>query len=159
MRIRIWGSSGIYILICLYGLYEYYLCGFFLLAGMRVWVVYTHTRTRIPDEYKNSSNNVPAGTKCLPYPSSYRVKLVGYSGFEYPLPSWWPIPGQGHSQDSTSLLGLHRQCVDGVTTMAGRLCHTRGRRRTRRRRERSRRHRSGKALRGISSVQRVLFLW
>jgi hypothetical protein len=32
-----------------------------------------------------------------------------------------PIPGQVYSQDSTSLLGLHRQSVDGVTTMAGRL--------------------------------------
>ena len=66
----------------------YYLCGFFLPAGMRVWVVYTHTRTRIPDGYKNSSNNVPTGAKCLPYPPPYRVKLVGYSGFGYPLPSW-----------------------------------------------------------------------
>jgi len=65
----------------------YYLCGFFLPAGMRVWVVYTHTRTRIPDGYKNSSNNVPAGVKCLPYLPPYQVKPVGYSGFEYPLPS------------------------------------------------------------------------
>ena len=54
---------------------------------MRVWVVYTHTRTRIPDGYKNSSNNVPAGAKYLLYPPPYRVKTVGYSGFEYPLPS------------------------------------------------------------------------
>ena len=45
----------------------YYLCGVFLPAGMRVWVVYTHTHTRIPDGYKNSSNNVPADAKCLPY--------------------------------------------------------------------------------------------
>jgi hypothetical protein len=64
----------------------YYLCGFFLPAGMWVWVVYTHTRTRIPDGYRNSSNNVPAGAKCLPYPPPYRVKPVGYSGFGYPLP-------------------------------------------------------------------------
>ena len=61
--------------------------GFFLPAGMRVWVVYTHTRTRIPDGYKNSSNNVPTGAKYLPYPPPYRVKPVGYSGFGYPLPS------------------------------------------------------------------------
>ena len=44
----------------------YYLCGFFY---PRVWVVYTHTRTRIPDGYKNLSNNVPvgawvSGTRC-----------------------------------------------------------------------------------------------
>ena len=61
----------------------YYLSGFFY---PRVWVVYTHTRTRIPDGYKNSSNNVPAGVKYLPYPPPYRVKPVGYSGFGYPLP-------------------------------------------------------------------------
>ena len=61
----------------------YYLCGVFLPAGMRVWIVYTNTRTRIPDGYKNSSNNVTAGAKCLPYPPPYRVKPVGYS-----LTSW-----------------------------------------------------------------------
>jgi hypothetical protein len=32
-------------------------------------------------------NNVPTGTKFLPYPPPYRVKPVGYSGFGYPLPS------------------------------------------------------------------------
>ena len=75
--------------ICLYGLKLQRLniiyAGFFLPAGMRVWVVYTHTRTRIPDGYKNSSNNVPAGAKSLPYPPPYRVKPIGYSGFGYPL--------------------------------------------------------------------------
>ena len=59
----------------------------FLPVGMRVWVVYTLTRTRIPDGYKNSSNNIPVGAKCLPYPPPYRVKPVGYSDFRYPLPS------------------------------------------------------------------------
>ena len=33
------------------------------------------------------SNNVPTGRKIIPYPPSYRVKPVGYSGFGYPLPS------------------------------------------------------------------------
>ena len=74
--------------ICLYGLKLQrldiiYACFFY----PRVWVLYTHTRTRIPDGYKNSSNNVPAGAKCLPYPPPYRVKPVRYSGFRYPLPS------------------------------------------------------------------------
>ena len=74
--------------ICLYGLklqrLDIICAGFFY---PRVWVVYTHTCTRIPDGYKNSSNNVPVGAKCLPYPPPYRVKPVGYSGFGYPLPS------------------------------------------------------------------------
>ena len=76
--------------ICLYGLKLQRLdiiYAVFLPAGMRVWVVYTHTRTCIPDGYKNSSNNVLAGVKCLPYPPPYQVKPVGYSGFGYPLPS------------------------------------------------------------------------
>ena len=33
--------------------------------------------THVPDGYKNSSNNVSAGAKCLPYPPPYRVKIVG----------------------------------------------------------------------------------
>ena len=73
--------------ICLYRLklqrLDIIYAGFFY---PRVWVVYTHIRTRIPDGYKNSSNNVSAGAKCLPYPSPYRVKPVGYSGSGYPLP-------------------------------------------------------------------------
>jgi hypothetical protein len=32
-------------------------------------------------------NNVPTGRKFIPYPPLYRVILVGYSGFGYPLPS------------------------------------------------------------------------
>ena len=130
MGIRVWGSSGIYILICLYGPnmgymliwakiaeVEYYLCGFFLPAGMRVWVVYTHSCTRIRDGYKNSSNNVPAGAKCLPYPPSYRVKPVGYSGFKYPLPFWvvshqWPLVrhGPGLVRPKTSILSAQYFC-------------------------------------------------
>jgi transposase InsO family protein len=31
--------------------------------------------------------NIPAGREIIPYPPSYRVKPVGYSGFGYPLPS------------------------------------------------------------------------
>jgi hypothetical protein len=54
---------------------------------MRVWVVYTRTRTRIPDGYRILSNNVPTGRKFIPYPPLYRVIPVGYSGFGYPLPS------------------------------------------------------------------------
>ena len=58
MRIRVRGSSVIYIRICLYGpnmgymliwakIAEvgYYLCGFFLPAGIRVWVVYIGMKT------------------------------------------------------------------------------------------------------------------
>jgi hypothetical protein len=57
--------------------------GFILPAGMRVWVVCTHTRTRLPDGYMMLPIYVPAGRNTSPY----RVKLVGYSGFGYPLPS------------------------------------------------------------------------
>jgi hypothetical protein len=57
---------------------------------MRVWVVYTRTRTRIPDGYRILSNNVPTGRKFIPYPPLYRVIPVGYSGFGYPLPSLSP---------------------------------------------------------------------
>jgi hypothetical protein len=61
--------------------------GFILRVGMRVWVVCTHTRTRLPDGYMMMLIYVPAGRNIIPYPSTYRVKLVGYSGFRYPLPS------------------------------------------------------------------------
>jgi hypothetical protein len=60
---------------------------FILPAGMRVWVVRTHTRTRLPDGYMMLPIYVPAGRNIIPYPSLYRVKPVGYSGFGYPLPS------------------------------------------------------------------------
>jgi hypothetical protein len=60
--------------------------GFILRVGMRVWVVCTHTRTRLPDGYMMMLIYVPAGRNIIPYPSTYRVKLVGYSGFRYPLP-------------------------------------------------------------------------
>jgi hypothetical protein len=59
--------------------------GFILHAGMRVWVVCT--RTRLPDGYMMLPIYVPAGRNIIPYPSPYRVKPVGYSGFGYPLPS------------------------------------------------------------------------
>jgi hypothetical protein len=61
--------------------------GFILPAGMRVWVVCTHTHTRLPDGYMMLPIYVPAGRNIIPYPSPYRVKPVGYSGFGYPLPS------------------------------------------------------------------------
>jgi hypothetical protein len=61
--------------------------GFILPVGMRVWVVRTHTRTRLPDGYMMLSIYVPTGRNIIPYPSPYRVKPVGYSGFGYPLPS------------------------------------------------------------------------
>jgi hypothetical protein len=61
--------------------------GFILPTGMRVWVVCTHTRTRLPDEYMMLPIYVPVGRILIPYPSPYRVKPVGYSGFGYPLPS------------------------------------------------------------------------
>jgi hypothetical protein len=60
---------------------------FILLAGMRVWVVCTHTRTRLPDRYMMLLIYVPAGTNIILYPSPYRVKPVRYSSFGYPLPS------------------------------------------------------------------------
>jgi hypothetical protein len=56
-------------------------------ADMRVWVVCTHTRTRLPDGYMMLLIYVPAGRNIIPYPSPYRVKPVGYSGFGYLLPS------------------------------------------------------------------------
>ena len=33
------------------------------------------------------SNNIPTGRKIIPYPPSYQVKSIDYSGFGYPLPS------------------------------------------------------------------------
>jgi hypothetical protein len=54
---------------------------------MRVWVVCTRTRTRLPDGHMMLPNYVPAGRNIISYPSPYRVKPVGYSGFGYPLPS------------------------------------------------------------------------
>jgi hypothetical protein len=54
---------------------------------MRVWVVGTHTRTRLPDRYMMLLIYVPAGTNIILYPSPYRVKPVRYSSFGYPLPS------------------------------------------------------------------------
>jgi hypothetical protein len=50
---------------------------------MRVWVV--RTRTRLPDGYMMLHIYIPAGRNIIPYPSPYRVKPVGYSGFGYPL--------------------------------------------------------------------------
>jgi hypothetical protein len=61
--------------------------GFILPAGMRVWVVCTHTRTHLPDGYMMLPIYVPAGRNIIPYPSPYRVKPVGYLGFGYPLTS------------------------------------------------------------------------
>jgi hypothetical protein len=61
--------------------------GFILPAGLRVWVVCTHTRTRLPDGYMMLHIYVPVGRNIIPYQSPYRVKPVGYSGFGYPLPS------------------------------------------------------------------------
>jgi hypothetical protein len=61
--------------------------GFILPAGIRVWVVCTHTRTRLPDGYMMLPIYVPAGRNIIPYPPPYRVKPVGYSGFGYLLPS------------------------------------------------------------------------
>jgi hypothetical protein len=58
---------------------------FILRAGMLVWVVCTHTR--LPNGYMMLPIYVPAGRHIIPYPSPYRVKPVGYSGFGYPLPS------------------------------------------------------------------------
>jgi hypothetical protein len=61
--------------------------GIVLPTGMRVWVVCTHTRTRLPDGHMMLPIYVPAGRNIIPYPSPYLVKPVGYSGFGYPLPS------------------------------------------------------------------------
>jgi hypothetical protein len=65
---------------------------FILPAGMRVWIVCTHTRTRLPDWYMMLPIYVPAGRNIIPYSYPYQVKPVGYSGFGYPLPSlgWGP---------------------------------------------------------------------
>jgi hypothetical protein len=67
---------------------------FILPAGMRVWVVCTHTRTCLPDGYMMLPIYVSAGRNIILYPSPYRVKPVGYSGFGYPLPS---LAGRGAS--------------------------------------------------------------
>jgi hypothetical protein len=43
--------------------------------------------TRLPDGYMMLPIYVPTGRNIILYPSPYRVKPVGYSGFGYPLPS------------------------------------------------------------------------
>jgi hypothetical protein len=60
---------------------------FILPAGMRVWVVCTHTRTRLPDGYMMMPICIHTGRNIIPYSSPYRVKHVGYSGFGYSFPS------------------------------------------------------------------------
>jgi hypothetical protein len=62
-----------------------YFCEYVLPAGMRVWVVYTRTRTRHTRWVYDFPNNIPTGRKFIPYPPLYRVIPVGYSGFGYPL--------------------------------------------------------------------------
>jgi hypothetical protein len=56
---------------------------FILPAGMRVWVVctHTHTHTRLTDEYMMLPIYVPAGRNIISYPALSRVKPVGYSVF------------------------------------------------------------------------------
>jgi hypothetical protein len=61
--------------------------GLILPTDMRVWVVRTHTRTRLPDGYMMLSISVPTGRLLIPYPSPYRVTHVRYSGFGYLLSS------------------------------------------------------------------------
>jgi len=46
-----------------------------------------HEQYHVVYKLLNMNNNVSTGRKLIPYPSSYRVKPVGYSGFGYPLPS------------------------------------------------------------------------
>ena len=70
---------------CNFTSFSHIVDGDILPAGMRVWVVCT--RTRLPDWYMILPICVPAGRDMIPYPSPYRVKPVGYSGFGYPLPS------------------------------------------------------------------------
>jgi hypothetical protein len=60
---------------------------FILPVGMRVWVVCTHTRTCLRDGCMMLLIYEPTGRNIIPYPSPYRVKPVGYSGFGYPLSS------------------------------------------------------------------------
>jgi hypothetical protein len=61
--------------------------GFILTTGMWVCVVCTHTCTCLPDGYMMLPIYIPAGRNIISYPSPYRVKPVGYSGFGYPLTS------------------------------------------------------------------------
>jgi hypothetical protein len=49
--------------------------GFILPAGMRVWVVCTHTRTRLPDGYVMLLIFVPAGRNIIPYPSRWVLRF------------------------------------------------------------------------------------
>jgi hypothetical protein len=51
--------------------------GYILPAGMRVWVVCTRTRTRVPDGYMMLPICVLVGKNMIPYPPLYRVNPSG----------------------------------------------------------------------------------
>jgi hypothetical protein len=59
--------------------------GFILPMGMRVWVVRTHTRTRLPDGYMMLPIYVPVGRNIIPYLSPYRGKTRQVLRFRVPI--------------------------------------------------------------------------